>query len=144
MYECMEWVLKGDAKAEFTQQANLVGSCTMGNFITVMATMTVHIFPILAYQDQKQYMYRHLRKPKTIKVHTFTTRLVQLNNCLPYFPLDCVGQTVTALSDDEVKEILYHAKPDSWRKKTTEQRYNYLDKSIQEMLDFFETRIDNL
>ena len=31
MYKCIEWVLKGDAKAEFTQQANLVGSCTVGN-----------------------------------------------------------------------------------------------------------------
>ena len=44
MYKCMERVLKGDAKAEFLQQANLVGSCTVANFTTVMATMTVHIF----------------------------------------------------------------------------------------------------
>ena len=35
MYECMERVLKGDAKAEFLQQANLVGSCTVANFTTV-------------------------------------------------------------------------------------------------------------
>ena len=27
MYECMERVLKGDTKAEFVQNANLVGSC---------------------------------------------------------------------------------------------------------------------
>ena len=51
MYKCTERVLKGGAKAEFTQQANLVASCTVGNFTTVMATMTVHIFPVLAYQD---------------------------------------------------------------------------------------------
>ena len=91
MYKCMERVLKGDAKAEFTQQANLVGSCTVGNFTTVMATMTVHIFPVLAYQDQKRYMYRYLRKPKTMKVCTFTTRLIQLNNYLLHFPPDHVG-----------------------------------------------------
>ena len=36
---------------------NLVGSCTVGNFTLVMATMTVHIFPVMAYQDQKRYMY---------------------------------------------------------------------------------------
>ena len=47
MYKYMERLLKGEAKAEFTQQANLVGSCTMGNFTTVMVTMTVHIFPVL-------------------------------------------------------------------------------------------------
>ena len=51
MYECIEKILKGDAKVEFTQQAYLVGSCTFGNFTTLMATMTVHIFPVLAYQD---------------------------------------------------------------------------------------------
>ena len=88
MYECMERVLKGDLKAEFTQKANLVGSCTIGNFTTVMATMIEHIFPVLAYQDQKCYMYRYLSKPKTMKVRTFTTRLIQLNNYLPYFPPD--------------------------------------------------------
>ena len=53
MYKCMEWVLKGDAKAESTEQANLVESYTVGNFTTVMATMTMHIFSVLAYQDKK-------------------------------------------------------------------------------------------
>ena len=57
IYECMERVLKGDAKDGFTHQANLIGSCTVGNFTTVLATMTVDIFPTLAYQDQKRYMY---------------------------------------------------------------------------------------
>ena len=31
-----------------------------------------------------------------------------------------------------------------WRKKMTEQGYNYLDWSIQEMSGFFETRVENL
>ena len=51
MYKCMERVLKGDAKAEFLQQANLVGSRTVANFTTVMVTMTVHVFPTYAYCD---------------------------------------------------------------------------------------------
>ena len=62
MYECMERVLKDDGKAEFTQQANFVGSYIVGNFTMLMATMTVHIFPVLAYQHQNPYMYRYLRK----------------------------------------------------------------------------------
>ena len=106
MYECMERILKADAKAEITKHANLVGSCAVSNFTTVMVTITVQISPVLAYKDQKWYMYRYLRKPKTMKVRTFTTRLIQLNNYLPYFPPDCIGQMVTALPDDEVKEIL--------------------------------------
>ena len=79
-----------------------------------------------------------------MKVRTFNTRLMQLNDYHPCFPPDCVGQMVTALPDDEVKEILYHAMPNLWRKKMTEQEYNYLDRSIQEISGFFETRIDNL
>ena len=105
----MERALRGEAKYKFTQQDNLVGSRTVGNFTTIMATMTSHIFPVLDYQDQKRYMYRYLWKSKTLKLRTFTTRLKQLNNYLPYFPPDCVGQMVTALPGDEVKEILYHA-----------------------------------
>ena len=52
---------------------------------------------------------------------------------------------VTALPNDEVNKILlYHAMPNSWRKKMTEQRHNYLDRSIQEISGFFETRKENL
>ena len=83
--------------------------------------MTVHIVPVLDYQDQKRYMYKYLRKPKTINVRTFSTRLIQLNNYPPYFPPDRVGKMVTALPDDEVKEILYRIMPNLWRKKMTEQ-----------------------
>ena len=32
MYKCMERVLKGDAKAEFLQQAYQIGSCTKATF----------------------------------------------------------------------------------------------------------------
>ena len=128
----MERVLQGDAKAQFTQQANLV-----------MATMPVYIFPVLAYQDQKRYMYRDVKKPKPMKVRTFTTRLIQLNNYIPYIPPDYVGQMVTALPDHEVKKILYYTM-NSWRKKLTEQGYNYLDRSIQEISGFFEARVEYL
>ena len=51
IYKYMEKILKGDAKAEFTQQAKLIGSCTVENFNFVMAIVTVHIFPLLVYQD---------------------------------------------------------------------------------------------
>ena len=51
---------------------------------------------------------------------------------------------VTALPGDEVKEILYHAMPNLWRKKMIEQGYIYLDRSIQDISGFFETRVENL
>ena len=144
IYDCMERVLKGDAKAEFLQQANLVGTRTVANFTTVMATMTVHVFPTYAYRDQRRYMQRYLKKPHDMKVRSFTTRLIQLNTYLPYFPPDRPGQLVSSLPEDDIKEILYHAMPNKWKKKMIEQGYNYLDGPIHAMAEFFESRIENL
>ena len=79
-----------------------------------------------------------------MKVRSFTTRLIQLNTYLPYFPPDRPGQQVTSLPDDDIKEILYHAMPNTWKKKMIEQGYNYLDGPIHSMEVFFETRIENL
>jgi len=79
-----------------------------------------------------------------MKVRSFTTRLIQLNTYLPYFPPDRPGQLVTSLPDDDIKEILYHAMPNTWKKKMIEQGYNYLDGPIHSMAEFFETRIENL
>ena len=95
MYKCMERVLEVDAKAEFLQKANLVGSCTVANLAKAMATMTVHVFPNNAYCDQKPYMQRNLRKLPDMKVRSFTSRLIQLNMYLPYFLPDRQGKLVS-------------------------------------------------
>ena len=54
--KCMERALKYDAKAEYLQKSYLIGSHTVANSTSVMATMTVHIFPTYAYGDQRRYM----------------------------------------------------------------------------------------
>ena len=138
----METVLKGDAKAEFLQQANLVGSHTV---TTIIATMTLHFFSTYAYRDQRQYMQRYLSKSPDMKIWSFTTRLIfQLNTYLPDFPLDRPGQVVSSPPDDDIKEILYRAMPNAWKKKMVEQGYNYLDDPIYSMAEFFKRRIENL
>ena len=144
MYKCMERVLKGDAKAEFLQRTNIVGSHTVANFTTVKGTMTVHIFPTYAYCDQRQYMQRYLRKPPNMKVQSFTTGLIQLNMYLPCFLPDSPGQLVVSLPDDHIKEILYHAMPNVSKRKMVEQEgYNYLDGPIHSMA-VLKTRITNV
>ena len=79
-----------------------------------------------------------------MKVGFFITKLSQLNMRMPYFPPDCLGQLVTSLPNDDIKEILYYALPNTWRKKMVEQGYNYLDGLIHSMAEFFETRIEIL
>ena len=78
-----------------------------------------------------------------MKVHIFTIRLIQLNHYLPYFLPDCVGQMVKPLPD-EVKEILYYIMLNIWMKRKIKQGHNDLDRSIQAMSGFFETRVENL
>ena len=120
MYECIERMIKGDAKDEFLQQANLVRSCTVANRTMVMGTMTIQVFPIYAYCDQKSCMQRYLRKPPDMKMRSFTTRLIQLNTYLPSTP-DRPGQLVISLSDDDIKKILYYAIPNMWKKKKVKE-----------------------
>ena len=60
MYKCMKRVLEGDAKAEFLQQVALVGSCKIANFTTVMATMTVHVFPTYCVKSQIVIILKNL------------------------------------------------------------------------------------
>ena len=103
MYKCMEWVCTGDTNTEFCQKTNLVGSHTVANFITVMNKMTAQIFPACTNRDQRPYMQRYLRKPPEMKVQTFTTRLLQLNAHLAYFPPDHAKQSVNPLPEDKVK-----------------------------------------
>ena len=146
MYQLVQRVLQGDAKAQFDTQAAAHGSQTAANFKAIMATMTVHVFPRYALQDQKRYMRRYLKKPLGMKVRSFTTRLTQLNNYLSSFPPDSPGQLVEKLPNQEVKEILFYAMPETWQNRMTEQGYNYLDVtvSVQNMADFFESRSENL
>ena len=63
MYECLGRVLTWDAKAQFQLKAIHVGSRIVTNLTQEMALMTAHIFPTVAYRDQKQYQRRVLMKP---------------------------------------------------------------------------------
>ena len=56
MYNYMERVFKGDAKAEFISRATAEGSRTAEHYAIVMEKMAKHIFPTSAYRDQKCYL----------------------------------------------------------------------------------------
>ena len=101
--------------------------------------MTVHVLSTYAYCIQRQFMQRNLRKPSHMKVRVFNTRLGRV---LTLFLPDCPGQLVTSLPDDDIKEIFYHAMPNTWKNKIVEQGYNFLDGPIHSIVIFFGTRIE--
>ena len=80
-------------------------------------------------------------KPPGMKVSAFTTRIIQLNTYLPFFPPDRPGQLVISVPNDDIKKILYHAMPNTWKKKMV---YNFLNGAIHSMAEFFETRNENV
>ena len=79
-----------------------------------------------------------------MKVPTFTIRVIQLNTYLLYFLPDRPGQLVTSPNDDDIKEMLYHAMPNTWKEKMVQQGFKSLDGPIHSMVEFFEIRIENL
>ena len=114
----MERVLKRDAKAEFLQQANFVDDCTVANFTTQITTVTVHIFLIYAYCNQRQYLKMYLGEPHDMKVRVFATTLIQLITSLLYFLPELSYQLIKSLPDDDIKEILHHTVPNTRKKES--------------------------
>ena len=106
--------------------------------------MTKHALPAYAFREQKRYLCRHLVKPRTMKLHSFTSMLQKLNAYLEEFPPDTEGQETVPLSADEIMDIIYHPMPTMWKNKMIEQGFNYADFAIKEMTDFFETKVENL
>ena len=76
-----------------------------------------------------------------MKVRSFTTRLFQLKMFLLYFPPDHPDHLITSLPDNDIKKILYQARPNTLEKKMVEQGYKCLDGHIHAMAKFFETAL---
>ena len=77
-------------------------------------------------------------------LRSFTTRIIQLNTYLPCFPPDYSGRLVTSLPDDDIRDILHHTMPNTWKKNIVEHGCNYLDGPNHSMAEFFDMRIENL
>ena len=104
--------------------------CTVDNFNKVLLSMTQHVFPAYAFCEQKRYMHRHLVKPRNMKLHSFISRLQELNAYLEEFLPDTKGQETAPLPADEIMDIIYHSMPSTWKNKMIEQGFNYSDSTI--------------
>ena len=68
-----------------------------------------------------------------MKVHSFITRLQELNAYSVEFPSDAPGQDTELLSSIEIMDIIHR-----------QQGFNYVDSTAKEMTEFFETRVESL
>ena len=85
-YELTERLLMGDALAMFKLKTLEQGNHTVEHFNMVTAQLTAHIFPAHAYREQKRYMRRFLKKPRSYPVREFSSRVQEINQYLPLLP----------------------------------------------------------
>ena len=77
--------------------------------------MTKHAFSAYAFREQKRNLCRHLVKHRSMKLHSFMSRLQELNAYLEVFPPDTDGQETVPLPADEIMDIIYHSMPTTWK-----------------------------
>ena len=86
---------------------------TANNFTEALHAVTNHVFPPRALVSQKRAMRRFMRKPSTMKVRSYVTRLREINDLLPYFPPFGNNQK---LPEEELKDYVEAGLPATWQK----------------------------
>ena len=129
-------LLEGEPLSAFNAKASEVGTETVLHFKDCMDAVTQMVFPQRALQRQRRYMRRNLRKPRDVTIRNFRTRLLELNSYLTEFP--GTGGDAQKLDDDDLKELMEFAIPNTWQKAMVLQGFNPVDKTIDDFVEFCE------
>ena len=132
-YAMVRRVLQGDALSAFEVAATRNGNETVENLKKCFEDLKKHVLPVNAYQHQRHYMNRVLRKPKSWTIRQFMTRLVELNDYLTQFPNPSDTVTAVKFSDHELTDIATNAIPNAWIRAMT---YHDFDPLIHTPADF--------
>ena len=138
-----EKLLTFDVKATFKQATLDIGICIVHYFNKVLAEITKHAFPAYAFCKQKRYMFRHLVKHRSMKLHNLVSRLQEMNAYFAKFPSDTEGQESANVPAEGIMGITYHSMPTTWKNKMIEQGSNYADYTITKKTHFFGATVEN-
>ena len=132
-------LMDGDALSEFENFVTAEQlTQTVNNFNRAMEAVAKHVFPAQAAKLQKRYLRRFVRKPLTMSVRKFVTRIQEINNYLPSFPPQVPGEPIQKLDDDEVIDLMEFGVPRAWQKKMEEHDFDSTNTTIGEFLAFCE------
>ena len=134
-YGMMRNLLRGDALRVFDQGARTFGEENAENFAKVTNKLIEYFFPPNALVTQKRYMRRFMRKSRGMTIREFYVRTLEINNRCAKFPPFKANQK---MQDDEIKEIIEFAAPQSWQRELLKQGVEVTTKSLEELVDFFE------
>ena len=107
-FELARNLLTGDALSIFNTTAadpTQVTSETKESFDACLDAVACAVFPTRAELYQKRYMRRALEKPPDVTMREFMSRLQEINEYFPSFPLDYNDKKVRKLSESELVEI---------------------------------------
>ena len=142
-YTMVRRILQGDALSAFDVAAAKNGNETVENLKKCFTELKKHVLPVNAYQRQRHFMNRMLRKPKDWTIRQFMTRLTELNDYLTEFPNPSETVTATKFSDHELTDIATNSIPNSWIKAMTYHDFDPLIHTPTEFTSFCE-RIEHV
>ena len=131
----MRNLLRGDALRVFDKEETSLGAQTDANFVAITNSLVEYFFPPNALITQKRYMRRFMRKSRETKIRDFYVRVLEMNNRCDKFPPFGLNQK---MANDEIKEIIEFAAPQSWQKELLRQGIDVTNRSIEGIVDFFE------
>ena len=129
-------LLRGDALTAFNNAALKHASETGASYNATIKSLTAHVFPLKALQQQKRYMRRFMRKPRELKVQEFVCRVGELNEFLLEFPTATPGAIPTKLPEDEIMDILEFSVPASWQRQMEIMDFNPINETPQAFINF--------
>ena len=145
-YELARNLLTGDALSIFNTTAadsTLITSETKESCETCLDAVAYAVFPTRAELCQKRYMRRSLEKPIEMSMREFMSRLQEINEYFPKFPVDYNGDSVRKLSEAELVEIGEYAIPQDWQDTMHLHNLDPLTAGVSDFIEFCE-RLETL
>ena len=143
-FELARNLLTGDALSIFDTAASPEEITeTNSNFEACLDSVALAVFPTRAELYQKRYLRRSLDKPDDMTMREFMSRIQEINEYLPQFPVDYEGHPVRKLSESELVEIGEYAIAENWQDTMHLHNIDPLTVGVAEFIEFCE-RLETL
>ena len=133
--------LANEAQRAFVNAAvsatTTVATSSTGNseelYETSMKALTESVFPENALAEQKRYMRRQLRKPRSMKIKEFYERLLEMDTMLEDFP--GYQSSHQKNGEDVLKEIIEFGSPRKWQELLYQHNVSVSSLTILELVE---------
>jgi hypothetical protein len=125
--KCLRDVTRDDWDTAKVGQPN-----TIVGFDATMYQWKMMILPEDIYEAQKNYI-ETVKKPFTMSVRDFVKRIRQMASYLPDFPRP---MTATALSETDLKNIIFRGMPNAWQENFVHANMRIATVTLAQMTDY--------